>query len=335
MAPSSTEPPPQEPTDPTPAMIMIQLIRDLAQTTLAPMMSSITAPPSPSERLVEPVSPEPRANIKNSRADDAYPLPPTAPTRVLSGRHTQFWGHPVFVQSNSPLQHVRIPIYADYDYNNIDVPPPNPPPPPPPNQYLPPGVAHYLPPPGVPVPVPGNYLRPVPVNYLHPVPPNFLPPVPGNQLYVYPYPLPIANPALLYRNADNSHSRVKMHNTDYNQYVYHGADSAQLQVPIQQSVPQPMHQQVVNNVDPRSQKKLVRQTHIGPYFNLEPQGHPVAAQSQIQPRIQTFSKRNALPRQRIAHSRGQQSTYALAQQSHLPPQTQTHVQYFGQKVGSN
>lgn len=271
-----------EPSAVPPAMVNSQIMAEEAAMELENLTQAIegtTAPAAGEERSAKTIS------------ADTEPGPPQSkfnyhPTQVVSDRHTQFWGNPLYFQAQYPQLIPYGPFYNDLFYNNVG-PVPGPPPPPP--------------------PPPPRPLSPYPL--LPTIPPKFgryyLPPHPGSPVFVLPVPIP--PPAIFFRNADNSHSRVKMHGSDYHQYVYHGTEPAQAQEPsVPNSVAEPDHHQ--------GQATLTRRTYIDPYSNIE-STNLIAAQSQVIPQIQAPQSTTSTRRQSTVRDSNVRKTHPKARPS--------------------
>lgn len=265
----------------------------------------ITAPsdapqPNTSAQAIRQALPEKRANQK----EDIEAIPPepkqNQPARVLSGRYTQYWGNPLFFQSQySPLYPFG-PYYNDIDYNTVDVGPQLVP-------ALPLRPLRRQPPPFVPVPVPPFHpygpfhlpglARPVPAPLpppaplpQPPLPPNYRPiyysPLPNSPVFIVPAP-----PVIIPRHSDQSHSHVKMHDAGYDQYIYHENPSS---TPHIEPIAQPTAAADAIDVEHRenaAQENIHRQTHIDLYANLDNGQNLLAAQSKVSPQIQWPSPR--------------------------------------------
>lgn len=252
ITPPANEP---EPSVEPPAMLTARNMADEEMGNMARDMGGATAPAAAGE--------ERSAKVVRADADSDQPQSKFnyQPTQIVSDRHTQFWGNPLYFQTQYPQIIPFGPIYNELVYNGVDAIPPPPPPPPP--------------------------LRPLPPFPLLPtVLPKFgryyLPPVPGSPVFVMP--LPIPPPSIFFRNADNSHSRVKMHNSDYHQYVYHGTEPIAAQEPV---VPNAVAAEPDHH---NGQSTVVRRTYIDPYASININPHVtnlIAAQSQVMPQIQS------------------------------------------------
>lgn len=73
---------------------------------------------------VEPRAAEPRSNLKaDIEAIESIEPRQNRRPRVLSGRYTQYWGNPLFFQSQYSPLYPFAPFYNDIDFNTVDVGP--------------------------------------------------------------------------------------------------------------------------------------------------------------------------------------------------------------------
>lgn len=135
-------------------------------------------------------------NVSPSNTVGIQKLPLRA-ALLNSGRHTQFFGNPLIIQPHNSY----LPSYYredDYNDNNVD-----------PNPHSTSHLAAYR-------------------------GPTYLPPI-SSQLIVLPMAVPFqlptaAAPSSTVDERNPRHSRIKMHDNDYNHYINHG--TGQVQVPV-------------------------------------------------------------------------------------------------------